>query len=87
MYQVELIRLMDVTSSNVTLRMLYLRHFINEQLNLSALTPSEISPSGCYNFGMFHLRFGMVQLRAVTPLQVSPSGSYTFGLFTFGRLD
>ena len=56
------------------LRMLYLRDFIFWQLNLQAVTPSEISPSGCYTFGMFDLR------------DVSPSGRYTFGKFTFGKL-
>ena len=56
------------------LRMLYLRHFIFGQLNLRSVTPSDISPSGCYTFGMFHLR------------DVSPLGSYTFGSFTFGKL-
>ena len=56
------------------LRMLSLRHFIFRQLNLRVVTPSEISPSGYYNFGMFHLR------------DVSPSGCYTFGSFTFGKL-
>ena len=44
------------------------------------ISSSEISPSGCYTFEMFHLR-------AVTPSEVSPSGSYTFGLFTFERLQ
>ena len=53
------------------LGMLYLRHFILGQLNLRAFTPSEISPSGCYTFSMFHLQ------------DVSPTGSYTFGSFTF----
>ena len=52
-----------------------LRTFYDQQIR--AATPSEISPSGCYTFGMFHLR-------TVTTLEVSPSESYTFGLFTFG---
>ena len=52
-----------------------LRTFYDQQIR--AVTPSEISPSGCYTFGMFHLR-------TVTTLEVSPSESYTFGLFTFG---
>ena len=54
------------------LQMLYLRHFIFGQFNLRAVTPSEISPSGCYTLWMFPLR------------TVTPSGSYTFGGFTFG---
>ena len=62
------------------LRMLYFRQFIFGQLNLRAVTPSEISPSGCFIFGMFHLRDG-------SPLEVSPSESYIFGLFTFGRFQ
>ena len=49
------------------LRMLSLRHFIFGQLNLRLVTPSEISPSECYTFGMFHL------------WDVSPSGCFTFG--------
>ena len=36
--------------------------------NLWAVTPLDISPSGCYTFGMFHLR------------DVSPSGCFTFGM-------
>ena len=38
------------------LRMLYLRHFIFGQLNLRAVTPLEISPSGCYTLGMLRLQ-------------------------------
>ena len=63
------------------LGMLYLRHFILGQLNLRAFTPSEISPSVCYTFRMFHLQdvipfrcftCRMFHLRAVTPSEVSP---------------
>ena len=55
------------------LRMLYLRHLIFGRLSLWVVIPLEISPSGFYTLGMFHLR------------DVSPSGSYTFGSFTFGK--
>ena len=50
----------------------------------------DVTPSGCFIFGMFHLRyvspsgcftFGMFHLR-----DVSTSVNYTFGSFTFGKL-